>query len=46
MEEFFKILNIKEINFLHLDYTDGKGNFKTIDIDYRKENMCCMEDKE
>lgn len=37
MEELLKMLNIKEINYLYLDYTDNYGNFKTIKIDYRQE---------
>ena len=26
MEELLKMLNIKEINYLYLDYTDNHGN--------------------
>lgn len=36
MEELLKMLNIKEINYLYLDYTDNNGNFKTIKIDHRQ----------
>lgn len=37
MKELLKMLNIKEINYLYLDYTDNHGNFKTIEIDHRQE---------
>lgn len=37
MEELFKILNIKEITFLFIDYVDNHGNFKTLKLDYRQE---------
>lgn len=37
MEELLKILDIEKINFIHLDYTDKNGNFKTLNLDYRKE---------
>jgi len=38
MEEILKILNVKEINYLYIDYTDNHGNFKTIKLDYREES--------
>lgn len=38
MEELFKVLNINEINYLYLDYTDGHGNFKELKLDYRHES--------
>lgn len=37
MEEILKMLNISEINYLYLDYTDKHGNFKTLKLDYRQE---------
>lgn len=37
MEELLKMLNIKEINLLYLDYIDNHGNFKTIKIGDRQE---------
>ena len=37
MEELLKMLNIIELNYLYLDYTDNHGNFKTIQIDHRQE---------
>ena len=39
MEELLKTLNIKEINYLYLDYTDNHGNFKIVKIDHRSESM-------
>ena len=37
MEEILKMLNIKEINYIYMDYIDNKGNFKTLKLDYREE---------
>lgn len=37
MEELLRMLNIKEINYLYLDYTDGHGNFKELKLEYRTE---------
>lgn len=38
MEELMKMLNIKEINYIFIDYTDNHGNFKQLKLDYRQEN--------
>lgn len=37
MEELLKILDIFKINHLYIDYTDSDGNFKVLELDYRKE---------
>lgn len=37
MEELIKILNIKEINYIFIDYKDNYGNFKQLKLDYREE---------
>lgn len=37
MEELLKILNIKEINYLLIDYIDNHGNCKIIRIDHSSE---------
>ena len=37
MEELFKTLNIKEINYLYIDYIDNHGNFKTIKLEHPSE---------
>lgn len=34
MEELIKILNLRKINYLHINYTDQNGNLKEITIDY------------
>lgn len=44
MEEIIKVLGIKKINFLHLDYTDDNANFKVLELDYRHEN--CMKEED
>ena len=38
MEELIRTLNIKEINYISIDYTDNHGNFKQLKLDYREEN--------
>lgn len=38
MEELIKILNIKEINCIFIDYIDNHGNFKQLKLDYREES--------
>lgn len=38
MEELFKTLNIKEINYIYLDYTDNHGNCKTLKLGYGDTN--------
>lgn len=40
MEELIKILNLRQINYLHINYTDNDGNFKEITIDYPNEKLC------
>ena len=37
MEELFKTLNIRTIEYLHLAFIDNNGNFKEIKIDYPSE---------
>lgn len=37
MEEILKALNIKEINYIYMDYTDNYGNFKSLKLGYREE---------
>lgn len=37
MEELFKTLNIKEINYIYLDYTDNYGNYRILKLDHRQE---------
>lgn len=38
MEELMKMLNIKEINYIFMDYIDNHGNFKQLKLDCRAEN--------
>lgn len=38
MEELFKTLNIKKINYIYLDYTDNDGNCKTLKLGYGDTN--------
>lgn len=38
MEELIKMLNIKEINYIFIYYTDNHGNFKQLRLDYIQEN--------
>ena len=37
MEELIKILNIRQIEYLHLGFIDNNGNFKKIEINCPKE---------
>ena len=37
MEELMKMLNIKEINCIFMDYVDNHGNFKQLKLDYIEE---------
>lgn len=37
IKELIKILSIKEINYMIIDYTDEPGNFKVLKLDHRKE---------
>ena len=37
MDELLKILNIKEINYLLIDYIDNHGNYKIIRIEHPSE---------
>ena len=39
MDELLKMLNIKEINFIYIDYTDNHGNFKELKLENRKEKL-------
>lgn len=39
MEELFKTLNIREINFIYIDYIDNHGNFKELKLENRHENL-------
>ena len=38
MEELIKTLNIREINYIILDYIDNYGNNKVLKLEYREEN--------
>lgn len=38
MEEIIKTLNIREINYITLDYIDKYGNNKVLKLEYREEN--------
>lgn len=38
MEELISILNVLEINYLHIEYTDTHGNNKVLKLDYRRES--------
>ena len=38
MEELIKLLDIMKINYMIIDYTDNDGNFKQLELDYRKES--------
>lgn len=38
MDELLKILNIREINYLYLDYIDNHGNRKEIQINHSSES--------
>lgn len=39
MEELIKILDLRQINYLYLNYTDNNGNFREIKIGYPSENI-------
>ncbi len=43
MEELFKTLNVKEINFFIIDYTDNHGNTKKLQLERYVEN--CIDEK-
>ena len=45
MEELIKILDLRHINYLYLNYIDNKGNFKEVKIEHPAEKTWAEEDK-
>ena len=43
MEELIKILDLRYINYLYLNYTDNNGNLKEIKIECPNEKTCNEE---